>query len=228
MNKYSFSEWIIENNISQKRTLWFLQTNIQAKIYQILDFNWGTSDIMNNNLLLNKILELNHPRSQALYDFVTSSNENLNWYLKNTENIKLVEDWIEILWDEFYLEDERVPDWEWISNHNWYTYFDFDSAQKHIESNWKKFQIDWNKYTDFLPWNNENKSNFFTKVLWLNFAGYCVWSNNYYYNQSTNIFYWSSSPYSTLAYTLQFNTSNILLPSNNNRAYRFSVRCIKK
>lgn len=214
------ASWIYEeaNKINEERS------NTNDAIDQVL----STKEEDNvDKWEIESILEVNHPRSQALYDFVTSSEENKEWYLKNQENIKLVDDWIEILWDVFCLKDEKAPDWEWISNNNWHAYFDYISAQKHAEENWKRIPQDWSKYTEFLPWEDENKVKFLTKVLWLSFAGYRSWYNGYYNDQSTFAYYWSSTTYSFNAYHLYFTTSYINPANNHGRGNGFRVRCLK-
>lgn len=61
----------------------------------------------------------------------------------------------------------------------------------------------------------------------LPFAGSRYWDNGYYYFQSTNAYYWSSTPYSDYAYNLYFNTSYIDPADYSFRGNGFSVRCIK-
>lgn len=244
--KDPFSEWTIEWD----HLIW-VTPKVRNAIMDVTGIHDYANDInkvvdqvlINNNKKIEKIDELeksenkdpienilqsNHPRSNALYDYVTSSEENKQWYLKNIENIKLVDDWIEILWDVFYLEDEKAPDWEWITNNEWYTYFDFYSARKHAELQWKRVPSndDWRKYKDFLPRSDKNRVNFLTQVLWLSFAGTRYWSNNYYYN-STYTHYWSSTPYASYAYySIGFNADNIIA-SCCNRYHGFSLRCLK-
>ena len=218
---YPFSQWTIE---------WDYLKWVASEVRNaIMDVTW-IYDEANSINEIEDILKLNHPRTQALYDYVTSSEENKEWYLENTENIKLVSDWIEILWDVFCLEDEKAEEnGEDIWNNSWYTYFTFDSAQEHAKSQWKRVpsKDDWEKYTDFLPWSDKNKVNFLTQVLWLAFAGLRSWNNAYYGSQSTNADYWSSTPNSTNAYYLYFNASGINPAGNSVRGYAFSLRCLK-
>jgi hypothetical protein len=52
--------------------------------------------------------DLGHPRAEAFFDWLEKDQENLLWYIRNQEDLKLVEDGIEILGDVFCLEDETA------------------------------------------------------------------------------------------------------------------------
>ena len=64
-------------------------------------------------------------------------------------------------------------------------------------------------------------------VLKLPFAGYRDMITGYYNNQSVFGFFWSSSPTGTDAFYLSFSINNIRPTNGYNRAYSFSVRCLK-
>jgi uncharacterized protein (TIGR02145 family) len=66
-----------------------------------------------------------------------------------------------------------------------------------------------------------------SSTLRLPFAGRRYRNTGYYYYQSSDANYWSSSPYTTYSYYLYFTTSNIRPTHSNGRAIGFSVRCIK-
>ena len=58
-------------------------------------------------------------------------------------------------------------------------------------------------------------------------AGYRNRANGSLKHQGSNGNYWSSSPFGTNAYNLNFNSGGVNPANNNNRAYGFSVRCVK-
>ena len=58
-------------------------------------------------------------------------------------------------------------------------------------------------------------------------AGNRNYNNGALNNQGSNGYYWSSSPNSTYAYNLNFNSTNVNPANNNNRANGFTARCPK-
>lgn len=190
--------------------------------------------------LVSEILETNHPRAQALYDFVTKNNENKEWYIKNKDSIKLIEEWweffIEILWDKFYLENEKTSDWSKIYNsrknnfsNDKYTYFHFDSAQEYAKSQWKLIPEDWFKYVNFLPWDDENKANFLLKVLLLECNGYLHFRQcQVFHSWETGGCYLTSVPYDRWTKVFYFDDEDISPWIWDSWAVGFSLRCIKK
>ena len=176
---------------------------------------------------LNELVKNNHPKSQAFTDWLLYDPENKleypnhEWCIQNRDKIKLVDDGIKVLWDIFCLEDENAPDWEDIFNKSWNTYFTIDSAEKYAELHWKRLP-EWEKYIDFLPWNNKNKIEFLTKVLWLKFAGT-------HFNPNCNrAFYWSHFIKNHInPCNLSFTTTSILSGFPNVKENRFSLRLIK-
>ena len=65
-------------------------------------------------------------------------------------------------------------------------------------------------------------------VITITFAGNRNWNTGYYNNQGANGNYWSSSPSSSNAFNLNFNSSTLNPSNTNNRANGFSVRCLKQ
>ncbi len=90
---------------------------------------------------------------------------------------------------------------------------------------------EWKAACDAISWtncaNNSTTINVLKRTLRLPFAGYRYWNNGYYNIQSTDAYYWSSTPNSINAHNLNFNTSDINPANNFYRAYGFSVRCLK-
>lgn len=178
--------------------------------------------LINNKV--SELLNIDHPMSRNLYNWVMSSAENIDWYMLNSDNLKLVTWWINILWDVFELEDEKVSDEEikeWIINYNWLTYFKHFIVEDYLLSKWKKLP-NWNKYIKFLPWNFNNKVNFLIHVLWLG-ANWLVTDS------SVKVaFYWTNCIYNWQEWLTNIGlNSNIISTSESNYHYR-SLRCLKK
>ena len=58
-------------------------------------------------------------------------------------------------------------------------------------------------------------------------SGYRDYSYGSWYGQGSNGYYWSSSPYSALAYLAGFYSGGGNVANYGNRAYGFSARCLK-
>lgn len=232
-NNYPFSEWTPDwdalESLSSEQRVAVLQSNWVTVYDEANKINEKFNKVLDNNKKLEWLKILNHPKAKSLYDFVISSEENQNWYLENSDKIKLLEDWIEILWDEFYLEDEIAEEnWSSIWNDNWNTYFSTNSGKNYANSQWKWIPTDWPKYTDFLPWSDINKSKFLTDVLWLKYAGFRNWNNGRFYHQSTDAHYLSGkTPNSEHSYNLHFNDTAILTADPDMKSWAFILRCIK-
>lgn len=106
-----------------------------------------------NNLLIERIKEKDHPCAIALYDFINSDEKNKAWYLRNIGKIELVNNWIVINNIEFNLEDEVL---------NWESTFDFSQAKEL----WVKYIDDWRRIVEFLP-SDSDKLKFLRDVLLL-------------------------------------------------------------
>lgn len=172
----------------------------------------------------------NHPRFKWLQEWLTSSLENQEWYDKNVwRNFDLVYDGIMMLWDIFEFEDETAtPDNKNIfSNGNGFTYFKRYAAKKHAEQNRKRMVLDWRKYTYFLPWDNQNKSEFFQKVLWLTLAGCYYWDKGHMDGITFEGHYWSENSTTRGCEYLLLSKYNIRI-DNEDEAFSFSLRCLKK
>jgi len=118
----------------------------------------------------------------------------------------------------------------WTANGSWTTN---EGRQWPCPSGWHVPSAkDWQNACNSILWttciNGMIYNSLISTKLRLPFAGYRNRDNGYYYNQSTRAYYWSSSPSSTYSYNLNFtNDSNINPAGNKERAYGFSVRCIK-
>lgn len=103
-------------------------------------------------------------RNNWLNDWLVRNNENSEWYEKNKDNLKITYNWIEILWDIFSFEDNKID--ESYSNIENYIY----NNEMFLKKFWNENNIiasDWWKYINFIPWNNDNKLSFLVLVLWL-------------------------------------------------------------
>ena len=210
--------------ILQETKVWDEANKINDKVDLMLWFKQEE-----NTQIIEKIEDKNHPKALGLKQWLNQNPENQKWYDENLwNNFNLVDDWIMILWDTFELEDEKATDnWKDIWNDEWNTYFTFDSAQDYAKKIWKTIPVDWSKYTDFLPWNNENKLNFLKNVLGLSYAGCRIRYDSTMYTQGSYGYYWSSSLSDTDGYCLRFNSTNINPSDSFNRNAGFSIRCIK-
>jgi uncharacterized protein (TIGR02145 family) len=171
-----------------------------------------------------------HPRGKDLYEFVISSPENKLWYQQNKDNIRLVENGIEIQGLTFSLEDEKAPDnGNNIWNQDGNTYFTFDAAQRHAAEQGRRVPTDteWQKLDDFLPKGQAAK--FFLDVLKVPLGGYRTTDGSAIYNRGYNAYLWSSSPYDAITlyrrYTNYGNSS--VFRSHYNKSFGFTVRCVK-
>lgn len=101
-------------------------------------------------------------------------------------------------------------DWKWYYNYEW--------AIQEAEYLWKKIPTKdkWEELID--SWVK------------LPFSGYRVTSTGQFSSQGTYGYYWSSSPYSSYlpyAYFANFYVWGGIIANNTNRAYGFSLRCLK-
>jgi hypothetical protein len=110
--------------------------------------------------------EKDHPKYKEFNTWL-DLDWNREWYEKNKWLIKLVNWWLYINWDIFYLEDEKSEDSEWIFNIDWNTYFEKESVYDYLKTHWKEIPENWWKYIKMLPWNSNNKIFFLKNVLWL-------------------------------------------------------------
>ncbi len=86
------------DNTESRRS--FEESHYTAKKLYLTEVQW-----LANKMNIERILENDHPRAQALYDWIISDDKITEWYLKNNDKIRLVPGWIEILWDIYDLED---------------------------------------------------------------------------------------------------------------------------
>ena len=186
---------------------------------------------MTENLKLEVLEKSKHSRAKALLNWVKYNKENLDWYLEYAwKDILLVQNWINILWNTWKLNDEKISKEadKWIFHINWKVYFTFDVQKELFWDNVPKKE-DWENLTNFLPWNDENKFNFLQKVLWISMNGYLdteCWALTCP-EQMAN--YWSST-------SVEFPTAYFMSDLGNNpvssdgtfRNYGLNVRCFKK
>ena len=85
-------------------------------------------------------------------------------------------------------------------------------------------KIEWEEEIE--SWTSENSDGAYGSVLKLPIAGWRIHSNGWLYNVGTLGYYWSSTASGTNASRLYFNSSSAGMFTSN-RAYGFSVRCIK-
>jgi prepilin-type N-terminal cleavage/methylation domain-containing protein len=91
----------------------------------------------------------------------------------------------------------------------------------------KDFQDMCNQVTWTTCWNGMAYNVNIQSVLKIPFAGFRNRSTGYYDNQSFGAYYWSSSPSTSYAFSLNIVASNINPTNNSSRASGFSVRCLK-
>lgn len=136
-------------------------------------------------------------------------------------NNMIIEKSIHLDWCDTDLK--ATPNGVDIWEKDWKFYFTWGAAMREAElqglrlptkKEWEEsFQIIWeNNLFDFLK---------------LNHAGYRYYSNGQYYNQGSHGYYWSSTPYSSNSYYANFYSGGGFIAANVNRAYGFSVRCLK-
>lgn len=149
----------------QNQGVWYEKIKGDLIILNELELWWDKVKNKLNWLLSSELL--NHPKAMEFINWLNKWN-NREWFKENKNNLKLVDNWIEILWDIFAINDEKAQDSDkWIWNHNWNSLFSITAANM----TWWNIP-DWKKYIDFLPWDDKNKVDFLTKVLGLKYTGY--------------------------------------------------------
>lgn len=170
----------------------------------------------------------NHPRFDVFLYWVNRNGMNQTWYQENIDKLRLVDDWIDILWDVFCLEDE-------VANSNgidvfdncWNVHFTYKAALNHAKAKGKEIPSDWFKYLNFLPWNDTNKVRFLTDVMWIKRAGYRVLANKNYSCHGVDSFYWSNDDGWTLACSNSYIATEILPAKMSLKPVALSLRCLK-
>lgn len=171
----------------------------------------------------------NHPRFAWLQSWLEMNEENQVWYNENAKkNFDLVDGGIMMLWDVFELQAEtathnNIDIW----NYQWDTLFNYDAAKRHVEENGKRMVEDWEKYTSFLPWDDQNKSEFLQKVLWLTFNGYCYWNFSSMSNKHFAGYYWSNNSILHDSGYLKLNRWDIYI-GKISKDFGFCLICLKK
>lgn len=220
MNNQLFP-WLCREEQSQPR-LWFESPLIQ-KATEV--YKQTISDVLQQN-------SLTHPREQAFVTWLGRNQSNIDWYTGNREQFKLVNDWILILDDEFYLDDEKaeidVHDKDrQVWNHKGNSYFTFDWAQTHALAHSRRIPEDWHKYTKFLPGDDVNKLGFLIDVLWLNLWGNLYWLSRVMDAHGHFGYYWSSMAHANKGVSMNFNAHSIFPKAHCRLNNAFSVRCLK-
>lgn len=59
---------------------------------------------------VDEALDRSHPRAKALNAWLECDSQNKAWFDQNRDNLKLVENGVEIVGDVFELEDEKAED----------------------------------------------------------------------------------------------------------------------
>lgn len=176
------------------------------------------------------LLDVSHPRAKDLFNFVTSSPEIKLWYLKNHENIQLVEDGIEIQGLTFCLNNEEAENKrKCIVNYEGNTYFTFDAAQKHAAEQGRRVPTDaeWQNLDDFLPKGQVAK--FFLDVLKVSLSGYQHTDGFTFGYRGVTAHLWSSSAFDdNTAYYRYLNYGYTKVNRNYNfKNFGFGLRCVK-
>lgn len=147
-----------------------------------------------------------------------------NWWYE------LDKDWKQKLLNWHPIKENPKKDiWE-ITMQDWTKeqLFTHDSAIREIQKAWKTIPTwwEWWQWEQICKpyWDDWEK---LSKELWLPMAGYRSFSGSSFNYQSSDAYYWSSSPSSTNAYGLYINTTAVLPANIHYSAYGFSVRCIK-
>lgn len=124
------------------------------------------------------------------------------------------------IWDKDSSETEPQA---WNNNWNWY--YNWEWAMQEAKYLWKKIPTK-EQWTEIVKdyWDNWQR---LSKELNMPFAGYRNWNNANYFYQSTYAFYWSSTPTTTVAYSLYFDTTDVYPANYGNRGDGFSLRCLK-
>jgi uncharacterized protein (TIGR02145 family) len=179
---------------------------------------------------LEALSESAHPRADELYEFVISTPENKIWYLKNLNQINLIEDGIQIQGLKFCLDNEQAKaNGQGIWNHDGHTFFSFNAAQRYVAEQGKRLLTneEWQELVEFLP--EEQELNFFTKVLKIPLVGFVNANTSSYSGADNYAYLWTSSAldtknayYRTLIYDNTTVYSAALDKSNG-----LSVRCVK-
>jgi hypothetical protein len=105
-----------------------------------------------------------------------------------------------VLWKKLKLSDEEMKKedpkrWIW-KNREWFTYFSFEMAERLFWDSVVKNDF-LEELKKFLPLDDENKIEFLTKVLWLDYYGYFdnqagifreEWSEAHYWTGTRSLF----------------------------------------
>lgn len=176
------------------------------------------------------ISEIEHPLYVDLSQFISHSEVNKKWYNSHVDEIKLIEDWIEIIGLQFDLRDltaeaNNIDIWL----HNGFYYFTFEKANYHAGLLWKRLPSlqEWKKFIEFLPWDTQNKVLFLRQVMKFPLSWFRCWDNSFFCNFWEDAGYWSSTWNLTHWYNLLFK-NNYLNPGDFDFKWIwFLVRCLK-
>ena len=144
----------------------------------------------------------------------------INWIKLETENLGRPQN------PEIQINQQQASEiipQAWENNWNWY--YNWEWAIQEAKYLWKTIPTkeQWEQICEPF-WDDWEK---LSKELWLTMAGYRNRSNGQYYYQSTNGYYWSSSPYSQYSYFASFSSGGGNIANYNYRTLGFSVRCLK-
>lgn len=176
-------------------------------------------------------LNMQHPLYEELQEFISKSEINSEWYNQYSDQISLIEDWIEIQWLAFDIVDlsidaNNIDIWK----HNGLTYFTFDAANKYAQLTWKRLPTreEWKALIDFLPWAIENKVDFLMSIMKFPLSWFRCWDNSFFCNYWEDSWYWSSSWTVTHWYNLLFKKNYLNYWDFDFKGIWFLVRCLKK
>lgn len=114
-----------------------------------------------NKMQIDMILLQNHPLSKKLHNWINSSEKNKKWYAENTNKLRLVPNWIEILWEIYDLEDISPKKKSFILDDLKWSRSDAENYAKKV---WKSIP-DWASVVRIFP--RDSWESFFKDVMWM-------------------------------------------------------------
>ncbi len=175
-------------------------------------------------------LPIEHPLYNDLYHYIHSSTINTNWYESHMDQIRLIDDGIEIVGLKFDILDlsAEVNDKDiWIHNNCYY--FTFEMANYHAKRIGKRLPTvqEWKKFIDFLPWDIQNKVLFLTQVMKFPLSWFRCWDNWFFCNFWEDAWYWSSTWTLTHWYNVLFKKNYLNHSDFDFKWIGFLARCLK-
>ena len=126
--------------------------------------------------------------------------------------------------DNLFIKNAN-PDYDWRTPKNDALWQGVSGTNNPCPSGWR-IPTETELNTERLSWSENNRAGAYASPLKLTAAGYRHYSNASLYDVGSSGGYWSSTISTASARRLHFYSDNASM-SSNNRAYGFSVRCIK-